>query len=129
MLVARLRLRGMSQREIQHRLSLPGEDGRLVAFNPATGKPWSLGTINFDCKALDKQWQEAAAEAIADRKARLLAESDEVKREAWRAGDLRTVLAAMKQEREMLGLDQPLQVKQDAELVVRFEGNVKPEEL
>lgn len=95
--VAVLRLRGMTQREIIDTL----ENGKVV--NPDTGKPWSLGIINSDLKALDAEWRAEAAKAIDEHKARQLAELNEVRRAAWAVKDLATVLKVLKQEVDILG--------------------------
>jgi len=88
--VAELRLRGKTQREIAQEVGC------------------SLGSVNGDLKALRKAWQAAALETITEHQSRVLAEISEVKREAWGAEspELRTVLAALQQERALLGLDQ-----------------------
>jgi hypothetical protein len=132
MLVARLRVRGLSQREIQVRLATPGEDGRLVTVNPANGSPWSLTTINRDSKALDKMWREAAETEIADLKAKINAELAELKRDGWRLNDPKTVLAAIKQQRALLGLDEATAIKgtgPSGELLVKFVGNTGPDDV
>ena len=133
MIVARLRVRGLSQREIQVRLAIPGEDGRMVTANPANNKPWSLGTINGDCKALDKMWRAAAEADIVDWKAWINAELEEVKREGWRDKDSKAVLAAIAQQRAMLGLDAPKTVQgpgEKGEWTINFaSSNIDPEKL
>lgn len=100
--VAALALRGYSQREIQ--TALPGAG----SVNPATGLPWSLGIINADMKALERDWKEAALADVDEHKARQLAEIREVRRKAWATGDLNNVLKAMQQERDLLGTDAPV---------------------
>lgn len=85
--VAQMRLRGMTQRQIAEELprarQLP--NGKLVEgiTDPKTGKPFSLGTINADIKALQQEWRESAARDTQDIMAELLAELDELKRAAW----------------------------------------------
>lgn len=96
-LVASLRLRGATQREIVNQLDLNGQR------NPKTGKPWSLGIVNSDLQALEAQWKSEAAKDISDHKARQLAELGEVKRAGWGVKDLSSVLRAIKQEAEILG--------------------------
>lgn len=102
--VGRLRLRGMSQREIC--AALPAQ-----TINPDTHEPWSLFTVNADCKALDQEWRDDAARSTDDHKARILAELAQVKRTAWSNGDTGTVLKAIAQERAIRGVDAP--VKQE----------------
>ena len=130
--MSRLMARGMSQREIQVRLAMPGEDGRLVTANPTTGKPWSLGTVNNDCKAITLEWKERAQANISDLKASINAELSELKREGWRANDPKTVLAAIAQQRAMLGLDAPKTIQgtgQDGAHVIILAGNIDKEKL
>jgi len=95
-LVAALRLRGRTQREIQQALA-----GQML--NPATNEPYSLGTINADIKRLEKQWRKAAADTIGEHKARQLAEISEVKRQAWNDKDTGAVLRALDLEANILG--------------------------
>ena len=95
-LVAALRLRGRTQREIQQALA-----GQML--NPATNEPYSLGTINGDIKRLEKQWRKAAADTIEEHKARQVAEIAEVKRQAWNDKDTATVLRALDLEANILG--------------------------
>ena len=95
-LVAALRLRGRSQREIQQALA-----GQMV--NPVTNGPYSLGTINGDIKRLERQWRKAAADSIEEHKARQLAEIGEVKRQAWNDKDAALVLRAIDLEANIVG--------------------------
>ena len=95
-LVAALRLRGRTQREIQQALA-----GQML--NPATNEPYSLGTINGDIKRLEKQWRKAAADTIEEHKARQIAEIGEVKRQAWNDKDTGAVLRAIDLEANILG--------------------------
>jgi len=101
--VARLRLRGLSIRDIAQALALPP----LSLGDPKTGKPYSTGTICNDLKAINADWQAAATADIAEWKARQLAEIAEVKRAAWLKNDFGTVLAALKQESEIAGTKAP----------------------
>lgn len=95
-LVAALRLRGRTQREIQQALA-----GQML--NPATNEPYSLGTINGDIKKLEKAWRKSAADTIDKHKARQVAEISEVKRQAWNDKDTATVLRAIDLEANILG--------------------------
>jgi hypothetical protein len=101
--VANLRLRGATQREIVEALE------EQENINPSTGKAWSLGIINSDIKALDKEWKEAALRDVSEHKAQVLAELREVRRVAWGKDkeDLSIILRSLKQESELLGLDEP----------------------
>lgn len=99
--VAAVRLRGGSIRMIQRKLE---EEGKL---NPKTGAVWSVGTIQSDLTALDKEWRAEAARDIAALKGQLHAELDEVKRAAWNKDDLYGVLRVIEQQRKLLGADAP----------------------
>lgn len=90
--VARLRLRGLSQREIAVSLS------ELV---PPINV--SYVTVKNDIDALKLEWQARAAESIDKLKAEQLAELREVKRRAWADNDLANLLRAIKQEAEIIG--------------------------
>lgn len=115
--VASLRLRGWTQREIQRSLAI----GNNVYHNPSTGKPFSLGIINSDIKALERQWLAKAADSTDEYKASVLAEIAEVKREAWSQGDLRVVLSALKQEAELVGLNAPQKAETKQDVTIRIE--------
>ena len=97
--VARLRLRGLSIRDIVQALALPP----LSLTDPRTGKPYSIGTIHRDLKAIEAEWRASAQADIAAWKAKQLAEIAELKRAAWLEKDLTTVLTALKQEVEITG--------------------------
>jgi len=101
-MVGRLRVRMMSQREIQHAVSQ-----QLPNPEQADGH-WSLGIINSDLKALHKQWVADAVREIGEHKAQKLAELAEVKRAGWKANDMATVLRAIQNERAIIGLDAPV---------------------
>lgn len=109
-LVARFRLRQMSQRDIVEELAKAGHQ------NPRTDQPWSLGTVNGDIKALEADWKAQALRDTAILKGLRLAELSEVKRLAWRKEDLATILKAIKQECELLGLDAPIKVDIEADV-------------
>lgn len=100
--VAALILRGLSQREVRAALT------EKAIINPKSLKPWSIGVINKDVKRLRKEWAEAAAQDIAEYKAGVLAELQEVKRAAWTERQYRLVLKALEQECRLLGLDKPV---------------------
>jgi DNA-binding transcriptional MerR regulator len=99
--VASLRLRGLTVREIQMALA------EVRKFNPKDGTPWGLATIQRDIDALKKRWREDAAANFAEHQAKLNAELNELKRQAWRNEDLANVLKAIEQQRKLLGLDAP----------------------
>jgi hypothetical protein len=103
-LVAAMRLRGADQRAIVGALAKGGHR------NPETGKPWSLGTVNADCQALEAEWRAAALADTTEHQGRVWAELSEVKRAAWQEHDLQAVLRALKQECDLLGLNAPERV-------------------
>jgi hypothetical protein len=96
--VASLVLRQVTQREIVELLP------RYKITNPETDQPYSLGTINSDIQHLKAEWQAEARQKAGDHLGRILAEIQEVKREAWGQKDLRAVLAALGEEIDLLGL-------------------------
>lgn len=98
--VARLRLRGLTQREIVK--ALPRGDDPLL--NPDTGKPYELATVCRDLKAIQAEWRASYVEDIGEHKARHLAELREVRRAAWSATELGRVLKSLAQEAQILGL-------------------------
>lgn len=102
--VAQLLLRGLTQREIERALAAQ------KIFNPDTRKPWSLGTINSDVQLMEEEWREQAIRSLADRKARVAAELEYLRRTAWAEGDLELVRKLLKDERDMFGLDEPIEV-------------------
>jgi hypothetical protein len=106
-LVARLRIRGLSLREIVVALAKPGE-GQII--NPQSDEPFTLTTIKEDCHYLDKEWLKRQAATTDSHKARVYLEIQEVKRAAWKDNDLSVLLRALKQECDLLGLDAPKQV-------------------
>jgi hypothetical protein len=62
-------------------------------------------TISRDLTELKALWREAAQEAIADHKARILAELREVKREAWALARPDLVLRALTTEAKITGAE------------------------
>lgn len=103
-MVARLRLQGLTQREVV--ASLP----QLGVFDPISGEPYKLTTVNADCKALDQEWEASAREDTAKHKGRILAKVLEAQRLAMASTprDLRSFLAAIKQEAELVGANAPI---------------------
>ena len=124
--VARLRLRGLTVREICVALTQLPE--------PITGKdnkPLNVATIHGDLKKLDAEWRERAAEAIDARKARQLAEIDEAKRKAWQASDLQALARFLKLESDIFGTMAAKEVKlktwQDEIVALLRDGKLTPE--
>ena len=89
-LVASLRLKGLSQREIVSNLTIQKK------LNPKTGNPWSLGIINKDIADIEARWRESCSKDIGEHKAR-------VKKHAWKATEFAVVLKAIDQESHLLG--------------------------
>jgi hypothetical protein len=96
--------KGATIREMTQLLADRGE------ANPETSQPWNHATIGRDVIALREMWKLEASQTILDHKARLLAEINAVKRDAWKASDLRIILESIKSERQLLGLDAPVKV-------------------
>lgn len=103
--VAAMRLRGFTIREIVDGLK------EMREHNPETGEPWGHGTVQRDLDALEKTWKAEAAHDIAYYKALTNARLEEVIRLSFREKDTTNVLAAIKQQRELLGLDAPKQTQ------------------
>ena len=104
MLVARARLRGITQREIVKALEAQG------SVNPKTGIPWTWVTVHTDIKAIEKAWREEMLRDTSEHKARSLAELAEIKRRGWSQDDIDLVLKALTQERAVIGADAPQQI-------------------
>jgi hypothetical protein len=109
--VARLRLRGLTQREIVSALG----QLRGLADRPAPIVA-SLTTVNRDLQALESEWRARAAEAMAERKAKQLAEIDEAKRKCWADNDMAGLVRFMRLEAEIFGTKAALQVTWQDEL-------------
>lgn len=103
-MVASLRLRGLTEREITEALAKPGKQQIL---NPDSGEPYSPQTIHNDLKLLRDEWRERAAEDIKIHHARQLAEIQEIKRQAFLDRDGRLALMAIDREIKLLGTASP----------------------
>lgn len=101
--VARLRLRGLSIRDIVQALAMPP----FSMTDPKTGRAYSIGTIHRDLKAIKAEWRASALADIGEWKAKQLAEIAEVKRAAWLEKDLGMVLRAIQQEVDITGTKAP----------------------
>jgi hypothetical protein len=103
--VARHRLQGKTLIRIIEALEAEG------CINPNTGNPWSAFTIHEDLKALKAEWLESSKASTEEHKSRVLAELQLVKDLAWEGVRIPpALLNALKQERELLGLDAPVKV-------------------
>jgi hypothetical protein len=98
--ISQLLVRHLTQREIHAALE------QQQFFNPETKKPWSLGTINADVKAIREEWRDDARQKAFEHFSRILAEIQAVKRKSWADGDMRSVLAALDKEMSLLQLHQ-----------------------
>jgi len=102
--VARLNLRGMTQREIEKAL----RNQKMI--NPRTGKPWSLGTINADLQEMEEAWQASALASRQKLKNRSNAELEEMKRQAWKDGDIRLALEIRREQNKLFALYDPIEL-------------------
>jgi hypothetical protein len=113
LLVIRMALRGKTLDEITQQL----QDAGVV--NPRSGKPWSRSVIHKDLTDAAAAWKADVQQATEDLQSRILAEIREVRRRAWNKDDLKTVLASIKQERDLLGLDAPTRVQIDYDMMIQ----------
>lgn len=114
--VARLRARGMTVTEIQERLAEESS-----GIKDPDGKPWGWRVIWQDCDVISELWKKRHQETVDEIVPALLAELREVRRAAWSAGDLNAVLASIRQERAMLGLDEPKKIEIGLNMRARIE--------
>lgn len=85
--------------------------------NPKTGKPWSRETIHRDMQHLREEWKENAAAAIEEHRAEVLHTLRYIRRKALTGKtDLQTALKAVKQESDLLGLDEAKKILLEGEL-------------
>ena len=89
-LVARLLVRNprITQLEIKEELATGGKNGEPLIVNPETDKPYAVGTINGDVKAIRKEFRERAARDGDDWISELISRYDEIYRTAMEEGDL-----------------------------------------
>jgi hypothetical protein len=95
-LVGRLRVRGMTTREIAQAIFEQG-------YANADGYAYSHKTIVLDLKALRKQWADNAAASMEEHKARQLEEIQQLKRLAWTNQDGALALRAIETEMKLTG--------------------------
>lgn len=95
--VASLRARGFTQREIVKALA----DEKFT--NPETGEAWGLATICRDLKQLRKRQQKVADLETEQHMSRQIADVLELKRVAWKTGDLKSVAKAIELEMKLTG--------------------------
>jgi len=85
------------------RRELMDEIGKMI-LNPATGEPFSLGTIQNDIDALKEGWRERAAEDAAAWIAEQLATIDQLQGDAWSQRDYGVVLRCIQERAKLKGL-------------------------
>ncbi len=113
--VARYLVGGLTLREIQAKIAAlsvvdPATGAKVpVCRNPDTGKAWSLGTIGEDAQFLREGWKAGVSRQVAERIALVDAHLAEMRRLAYAANDLKALLAALKQECKLFGLNAPKQ--------------------
>ena len=119
--VSRLRLRGLSFREIVVALERQTE-----IRNRKTGLPYSICTIHKDMKWAEEQWHLHAVKDVAEHKKRILAELAELKRAGWTEKDYATVIKALAKECEVIGVNAPIKtsgrVEHDHKLIDQADG-------
>lgn len=103
-LVATHAAKGLTTREIVAKLEAAGET------NPRTNRAWGLNSIVRDVERLEREWRARAKAQSDEHRACILAGLREVERAAWDAMDLNVVLRSLKQQCELLGLDEPQRV-------------------
>jgi len=99
--VASLRLRGATIREIQEKLP------KLGIINYKTGKPYTIKAVFTDINHLEKEWKQKAARDIDELISGELAEIREARRVAWSKSDLGMVAKFIDQEMKLLGTPSP----------------------
>lgn len=126
--VARLRLRGLSQREIANALAQ-----MTPPIVNAKGQPFNQAQISRDLDHVRALWEASATEAIDKRRARQMAELDEVRRKAWANNDMPSLLKAIKLEADLFGTLAPVKVDvrtwQDEVIGLLREKRIAPAEV
>jgi hypothetical protein len=106
--VARLTLRGYYLDEITRRIATePNEETDAPLCNPKDGKPWSRYAIHRDQKANAEAWKQAAAADIATLRSQQLAETKELRRDAWEHGERDVALRTLQHEAKLTGTEKP----------------------
>ena len=106
-MVAQLRARGLTQREIVEALPRPNKlaNGTIVpGITKPNGDPYSLATVNADLKALQDEWREQARQDTDLVMGELLAELRQVKRAAWAEKNHKLVRQVIMDEMQAYGL-------------------------
>ena len=113
-IVAELRLRGRSEREIVAIMVTkppPGVDGRWYFINPQTNEPFTRGAIHKDLVALSAEWRANASASTEERFSKMIAQLEEVVKRAWERDDLRAAMEAMGEIRKMRGMEPAQQLE------------------
>lgn len=118
--VSRLNMKGYSPAEIQEILA---EEGFV---NPQTGEPWRIETIYRDLKTLRESWKSLNFGAVEHHRARVWTELQLVKRFAWEKEDMRSILGALAQERDLLALD--TEKRQQHDVFIKGYAVVSPDD-
>ena len=120
-LVARLRTRGLTVREIAEALPKSG------MINQNTGKPFTWVTVQKDLEAMREVWRENAQQHTSEHQARQLAEIEQVKRLAWQNNDGTLALKAIGKEIDLLGTAAPqrIEIGVSVEIVMGFTEAIK----
>lgn len=107
-LVASLRARGLSLREIQVYLaSIDPKTGQPRLLNPSTGEPFDIATLSRDLKKLRQASVKRAQESADEIRAQQLAEVREAKRSAWSQQNLPMVARFLEVEMKLTGTAMP----------------------
>lgn len=114
----------MERRELTARMSLRGMTVRTIAAELVKkGIASSHSTVARDLEALRADWRAARAAELDTHRDRVFMELREVKRLAWGQEDARAILAALKQEAELLGVNAPTKHAVTWEDAARAEGH------
>lgn len=97
--ISKVLIKGWTLREIIESLTEQGFVNRL-------GKPYSRSTISNDIAALCEKWREESYKNVNEYKCKIWAELQAIKKEGWNNKDYHLVLSVIKQERELMGLDE-----------------------
>lgn len=100
-IIGRLRLRGMSTREIARELE------RSQEYKDAGGEPVTQSTVVKDLQAVRRDWERSAMQSASLHQQRQLAEIREARRAAWKNGDLAMVEKLLAREMDLLGTKAP----------------------
>jgi len=80
---------------------------RKGLFNPDSGNPYSVGTINTDIKVIKVQWRERAGIDAEGWLSEVLAKLDELEKKGWTTGKPDLVLKCIQERNKLLGLYSP----------------------